>query len=59
MNINTNILFVLLILFLFSCGDDNGFTPPVEDAVRLTEQGWDKFSYRSYENSLLKFEGEI
>ncbi|MBN1155689.1 hypothetical protein JXB12_12295 [candidate division KSB1 bacterium] len=56
---NVYIAALITIVFLGSCGNDNGFTPPPKDAQILVEEGWEKFSYRGYQNALSKFEEAI
>lgn len=55
MKINKYFLIYLLILFIFNCGEDNGFKPPNKEAKELTDDGWQKFEYSGYQNALTKF----
>lgn len=52
-------LYFLLLTFIFKCGEDNGFKPPAKEAEQLTNEGWDRFEYKGYDNALAKFKEAI
>ena len=62
MKIIKYLLLFLIMICIFSCEEESGFKPPVKEAEVLTEEGWIKFeygTYNSYQNALIKFEEAI
>jgi len=55
----TYILIAIFTAIIGSCGSENVFKPVDKEAQVLVEEGWEKFSYRGYQNALLKFQEAI